>query len=558
MNLLGFNISRAPKDNREDEFQSRVSFTEPAYDDGAINVSSINGYATGGVNYGTSIDIENNIRSEAELINKYRSMALQPEIRDAVEEIVTAAMAVNAHDKVVEINMDGVEGLSLPTKEKISREFSKILNLMNFPYSAYDIFKRWYIDGRINMHIIIDEQNLKKGIQEIRYVDPRKIKLIREFEEVQSKEVPGAVMKRVKNEYYIYTELQTVNDNITMSYASASNGLRIAKDSIVRVTSGEMNPNGTMVISFLHSAIKPLNSIRMLEDAKIIYTLTRAPDRKAFYVDVGNLPPAKAQQYMDNIMNKHKSKTVYDSATGEIKDDRQFITMTQDYWFPRRGGNRITEVDVMSGGSQLADNDDLSYYLNRLYKSLQVPNNRLEPESMYAFGRPSEISREEVKFSRFIARLRARFSSLFSECLGRQLVLKGIILPNDWEIIKSNIRFDFMSDNFFEEMKEIEILREKMTMLADVDAQVGKYFSREWVFKNILYMTEEEREEMLKQIDKEKKDGLYDEEFGGVAVGDDTDNSEFIPQDEDEEDGPPKNFPPKKEKEESDDKKPSN
>lgn len=558
MNLLGFNISRTPKDSREDEFQSRVSFTEPAYDDGAINVSSINGYATGGVNYGTSIDIENNIRSEAELINKYRSMALQPEIRDAVEEIVTSAMAVNAHDKVVEINMDGVEGLSLPTKEKISREFSKILSLMNFPYSAYDIFKRWYIDGRINMHIIIDEQNLKKGIQEIRYVDPRKIKLIREFEEVQSKEVPGAVMKRVKNEYYIYTELQTVNDNIMMSYASASNGLRIAKDSIVRVTSGEMNPNGTMVISFLHSAIKPLNSIRMLEDAKIIYTLTRAPDRKAFYVDVGNLPPAKAQQYMDNIMNKHKSKTVYDSATGEIKDDRQFITMTQDYWFPRRGGNRITEVDVMSGGSQLADNDDLSYYLNRLYKSLQVPNNRLEPESMYAFGRPSEISREEVKFSRFVARLRARFSSLFSECLGRQLVLKGIILPNDWEIIKSNIRFDFMSDNFFEEMKEIEILREKMTMLADVDAQVGKYFSREWVFKNILYMTEEEREEMLKQIDKEKKDGLYDEEFGGVAVGDDTDNSEFIPQDEDEEAGPPKNFPPKKEKEESDDKKPSN
>ena len=572
MKLLGFNITREPNQKGYDEYEQdqNVSFTEPAYDDGAININAQAGYATGGLAYGTSLDMENNIRSEAELINKYRSMALQPEIRDAVEEIVTAAMSVNAHDRVVELNMDDVEGLSLATKEKMSKEFNKILNMLNFPFSAYDIFKRWYIDGRINMHIIIDNDNIKKGIQEIRYVDPRKIKLVREFEEVKSPDVPDAVLKRVKNEYYVYTELMTVNDTAMLSYGSSTTGLRIAKDSIVRVTSGEMNPSGTMVLSFLHGAIKPLNSIRMLEDAKIIYTLTRAPDRKAFYVDVGNLPPVKAQQYMDNIMNKHKNKLVYDQTTGEIKDDRKFMTMTQDYWFPRRGGNRITEVDVMSGGSQLADNDDLSYYLNRLNKSLQVPNNRLEPESMYAFGRPSEISREEVKFSRFIARLRARFSSLFSDCLGRQLILKGIILPSDWEIIKSNIRYDFMADNFFEEMKEIEILREKMTMLADVDAQVGKYFSREWVFKNILYFNEEEREEMLKQIDKEKSSGLYDEEMGGIAIGDDTDHSDYQPpfnfgkskDDDDEEDKkpePPKNQSTKKEeKDEPDDKKPSN
>lgn len=519
MKLFGYEIKRS------DDEEKLESFVEPSYDDGAINVTTNNTDALGGA-YRLSLDFDNEIKTEADLIAKYRSVAMQPEIQIAVDEITDAAVVIDVNDNIVDINLDGVENFSASVKKKISNEFQEILNLLNFSENGHDLFRRWYIDGRLNMHIIIDEENAKSGIQEIRYIDPRKIKLIREFEEIKTK-IPGSTIKRVKNEYFVFSDFGIGDTTVTNSITATVSGLRIAKDSIVRVTSGLMNENNTLVLSHLHSAIKPLNQLRMLEDAKLIYTLTRAPERKAFYVDVGNLPPAKAEQYLASMMAKHKNRVVYDANTGEVRDDRKFMTMTQDYWFPRRGGNRSTEIDILTGGSSIADNDDLNYYQKRLFKSLSVPQSRMEPESMYAFGRPSEISREEIKFSRKIKRLRSKFATLFSKCLEKQLVLKGIITPSDWEYIKSRIRYDFIEDNFFDEMKDIEVLREKMQMLRDVDEQVGKYFTRDWAFKNVLYFNDQEKKEILDGIEKEKKSGVYDDEMGGVDIdgyGDDDDD----------------------------------
>ena len=516
MRLFGFEIKRT------DEDEHIESFVEPTFDDGAINVASNHTDAMGGA-YALSLDFDGEIKSEADLIAKYRNISLQPEIQLAVDEITDAAIVIDNNDKIIDINLDEVKGYSSVVKKKIANEFADILNLLNFSENGHDLFRRWYIDGRLNMHIVIDENNPKDGIYEIRYIDPRKIKLIREIEEVKTS-VQGATVKRIKNEYYVYSDFGLNDNSMTRSITSTVSGLRIAKDSIVRVTSGLMNENNTMVLSNLHVAIKPLNQLRMLEDAKLIYTLTRAPERKAFYVDVGNLPPAKAEQYLASMMAKHKNKVVYDTNTGEIKDDRRMMTMTQDWWFPRRGGNRSTEIDVLTGGSSIADNDDLNYYQKRLYKSLSVPHSRIEPEAMYAFGRPSEISREEIKFSRKVKRLRAKFASLFTQCLEKQLILKGIVTPEDWEEIKGNIRYDFIEDNFFDEMKNVEVLREKMQMLRDVDEQVGKYFTRDWVFKNVLYFNDQEKDEILKGIEQEKKDGIYDEDMGGVDIDGDGDD----------------------------------
>ena len=527
MRLFGFEIFSNKKD------ENIVSFAPQLYDDGAIQITSQEGYATGGA-YGISLDMDSTIQSESDLVTRYRSMAMQAEIQQSVEEIANAAICIDTFDDIVDINLDDIDNISEQTKKKMTDEFKNITSLLNFPDNAYEVFQRWYVDGRINFHVIIDEANLKRGIIEIRYLDPRKIKLIRETEDVQT-EVVGVTGKKIKNEYYVYSDnafgSSTVNNNSLSSTSYSAVGVRIAKDSIVRVTSGLTNENNTLVLSYLHKAIKPLNNLRMLEDSKIIYTLIRTPERKVFYVDVGNLPKAKAEQYLYDMMARHKNKMVYDANTGEVKDDRKFMSMSEDYWFPRREGNRSTEIDVLAGGSQLTDNDDLGYYLKKLYKALNVPSSRLEPETMYAFGRPSEMSREEVKFNKFIRRLRSRFATLFTKLLEKQLVLKGIITPDDFAEIRNKIKYNFMSDNYFEEMKEIEVLREKMSMLRDVDENVGKYFSRDYVFKKVLFMTDEEKQEVLDQIEKERDDGIYDEDLGGVDIagegGDDTTQSNF-------------------------------
>lgn len=503
MKLLGFEIKRA-----EDKPENQIlSFAEPLNDDGALTV----GTALGG-SYGMLLDIEGTAKTEAELVTRYRSMMVNPEIQQAVDEIVNESISVDTQEKVVKVVLDDTD---LPTnvKNKIHDEFDNVLRLLDFSNQAYDIFSKFYVDGRLNYHCIIDEKNLKRGIVELRYLDPRKIRLIREMEDKPiNNQGPATSMKKIRKEYYLYSDTGFGTSKVT-NYTSAVSGVRIAKDSVIRVTSGLLNETNSVVLSYLHKAIKSLNQLRMLEDATVIYTLSRAPDRRVFYVDVGNLPKAKAEQYLQDMMARHKNKVSYDPTTGEIRDDRKMMTMTEDYWFPRREGNKATEVETLDGGSGLGENQNLPYFQNKLYKSLNVPTARLQPETMSSFGRSSEVTREELKFSKFITRIRTRFSIIFDRCLERQLVLKGVISPGEWKEIQNKIRYDFMKDNYFEQLKEAEILKENLGTLDLISQYEGKYFSREWIIKNVLFMNEDESKEMMKQIDKEREAGIYDDQL---------------------------------------------
>lgn len=497
MKLFGFEIKR---DSNEEQSQT-VSFVEPSNDDGAITV----GNALGGF-YGTMLDMENNAKNESELVTKYRSMSLQPEIAQALEEVVNEAISVDTYDKVVEIVLDELDEVPDKIKEKIVDEFENVLSLLDFTNNAYDLFSRFYVDGRLNFHIIIDEEDLKKGVVELRYVDPRKIKLVREIDK-KEKDVSGVPTKKVKNEYFLYSDQGFGNSSNTMGGNGQQNQHRISKDAVARVTSGIMNESNSMVLGHLHPAIKPLNQLRMLEDATIIYALTRAPERRIFYIDVGNLPKAKAEQYLRDMMVRHKNKLQYNSATGEITDAKKMMTMTEDFWFPRRGGERSTEVDTLVGGGAqvLSTDENMQYFLKKVYKSLKVPISRLEPETMATFGRTSEITRDELKFGKFIRRVRARFSNLFNIILEKQLIFKGVMGPEEFAEIKNKIRYDFVKDNYFEELKQSEIIRERMTTLRDVEDHVGVYYSRQWVVKNILQMSEEEFKDELQVIEDEKE-----------------------------------------------------
>jgi hypothetical protein len=507
--IFGFEIKR-----KKDDIEQNVSFASPVNDDGAVQVEN----SLGG-SYGIFLDIEGTAKNESELITRYRNMALQPEIQQAVDEIVNETITVDSHEKVVEIVLDDTN-LNDKIKDRIVEEFENVLRLFDFSNQGYEIFSKFFVDGRINYHIIIDEKNLKDGIKELRYIDPRKIRLIRETDAVKTDNHVGTPLRRVKSEYFMYSDHGFGGGKPGQTGGNYSvSGLRISKDSIARVTSGIVNENNTLVLSYLHKAIKPLNQLRILEDALVIYTITRAPERRIFYVDVGNLPKAKAEQYLADMMARHKNKLQYDSTTGEISASRKFMTMTEDFWFPRREGNRTTEVDILAGGSApgLTGDENLQYFQRKLYKALGVPVSRLEPENMYSFGRVSEMSRDEIRFSKFIRRLRARFSQLFDIVLEKQLILKGILTPDEWKEIQDSVRYDFMKDNYFEELKQMEILREKVSTLRDVDELVGKYFSRGWVQKNVLFMTDDEMREIMKQIEAEKQAGLY----GGEGEQDD-------------------------------------
>ena len=703
MRLFGFEIKRS--DEGKDAL---VSFAEPINDDGALNV----GAALGGA-YGMLLDIEGSAKTEAELVTRYRSMALTPEVQQAVDEVVNEAISISSHERVVEIVLDDVD-IHKKVKTRIEEEFETVLKLLDFSNTGYETFSKFYVDGRLNYHVIIDEKNLKDGIKELRYLDPRKIRLIRELDQIPMKDqFQSATVKKIRKEYYLYSE-SGFGNNTTRTLVADQNiaGLKIAKDSIVRVTSGLVNETNSVVLSHLHKAIKPLNQLKMLEDANVVYTLTRAPERRVFYIDVGNLPKAKAEQYLYDMMARHKNKVVYDPVSGEIKDDRKMMcydlstkiplldgrtlelkeimkeyeegkqnwvyscdpvtgkfypgpvswagvtkknsevvkvvfdngksvictpdhkfpvwnkgfveaqhltpddsiipgyrrqveitpggakyeqiyknetqtwefthreiakwkqeedqlgaeyvssepdtdiaagrsivsvevleermdvgsmtidrdetyhshhtylidagvytknTMTEDYWFPRREGNRSTEVETLPSAGTLSDNESLMYFQTKLYKAMNVPVARLQPETMYTFGRTSEITREELKFAKFIQRTRARFSILFDRCLEKQLILKGVISPDEWKDIQNSLRYDFMKDNFFEELKQAEILREKLSTLRDIEDHVGKYFSRNWVRKNVMFMSDSDIEEMDKEIEAEKAAGEYDD-----------------------------------------------
>ena len=502
MKIFGFEIRR-PEDEKD---QQPVSFAAPQNDDGAITVD---GNSLGGF-YSTILDMEGSAKSESELITKYRAMSMQPEISQAIDDIVNEAVSIDTDERVVDIVLDDTD-LPDKVKEKIVEEFDNVLSLFDMSNNAYDMFYKFYVDGRINYHIIIDNDNLKKGIRELRYVDPRKLKLIREMDKKDKDKHSGIPIKRVKNEYYMYSDGGFSGSN---SASGSTTGFKISKDSIARVTSGMMNENNSLVLSHLHPAIKPLNQLRMLEDATVIYTLTRAPERRIFYIDVGNLPKNKAEQYLRDMMTRHKNKLQYNASTGEISDSRKMMTMTEDFWFPRRGGERSTEVDTLAGGSAqgLSTDENMQYFQRKLYKALKVPISRLEPETMASFGRASEITRDELKFGKFIRRLRSRFSWLFNIVLEKQLVLKGILTPEEFENIRNNIRYDFIQDNYFTELKEAEILRERMNTLREIEDQIGRFYSKEWVVRNVLQMSEEDYKEMRDQIEVEKEQEPDDED----------------------------------------------
>lgn len=501
MQLFGYEIRR-----KEDKEEQPKSFAPPLNDDGAVNVEST---AVGGT-YGYFLDIEGSAKTESELVTRYRSMALQPEVQQAVDEIVNEAINIDYNENAIEIVLEETE-LPSKVKELITEEFENVLRLLDFSNQGYEIFQRFFVDGRLNYHVIIDEKNVNRGIVELRYLDPRKVRLIRENDSTERDKATGIPFRRVKKEYYMYSETGFGSTTSkTGGDMQSVSGFRIAKDSIARVTSGLMNETQTLVLSHLHRAIKPLNQLRILEDATVIYTLTRAPERRVFYVDVGNLPKAKAEQYLADMMARHKNKLTYNASTGEVGDSRKFMTMTEDFWFPRREGNRATEIDTLpGGGATFGDNDNLGYFQKKLYKSLGVPVSRLEPENMYSFGRVSEMTRDELRFSKFVRRLRVRFSNLFDTIMEKQLILKGVLTPEEWHEVKDKIRYDFMKDNYFEELKQMEILREKMNTLRDIQENVGRYFSRNWVQKHVLFMNDDDIEEMQKEIDLERAAGVY-------------------------------------------------
>jgi hypothetical protein len=499
LKLFGFTIGK--KDIVQVEKPEQASFALPtqAMDDGAVTITS-NAY------YGTYVDLEGSIRNELELITRYREMSNHPELEMAIDEIVNEAITYTLDNRVVDINLDNLK-TSESIKKKISEEFETVLRLLNFQNLASDLFKRWYIDGRMYYHIVVNEKNPKEGVQELRYIDPRKIRKVREVKTGKDPKT-GATVILSTAEYYVYNDKGTTTQNYT---ASTNSGLRISPDSIININSGLMDAKNTFVISYLHKVIKPLNQLRMIEDAVVIYRISRAPERRIFYIDVGNLPKGKAEQYLRDVMIKYRNKMVYDASTGELRDDRKHMSMLEDFWLPRREGGKGTEITTLPAGQNLGELEDVKYFQKNLLKSLNVPLSRLDEQAGGGFagiGRSQEITRDELKFAKFVARLRNKFSQLFDDALGTQLVLKGICTSDEWKEFKENIIYDYRKDNNFTELREAELLRERLTMVGMVDPYIGKYFSHEYVKKNILKMDDKELKEMQKQIEKEQEQGL--------------------------------------------------
>jgi len=489
MQLFGFEIKRKDEEPLE-------SFAPEIKDDGAVVV------AAGGA-YGTYVDLDGTARTEAELVAKYREISLQPELEMAIDDIVNEAIDTDA-DEIVKLNTDKVP-YSDKIKKAITEEFANILDLLNFQNEAYELFKRWYVDGRMYYHIIIDDKNPRNGIQELRYLDPRKIRKIRE---VKKQPKGPIIVQQTKREYYVYSDrtLLPAGGNAGIpSDNNATGGLKISADTILHVTSGLMDKNNQMVYSYIQKAIRPLNQLRTLEDATIIYRISRAPERRIFYIDVGNLPKAKAEQYLRDMMVRHKNRLVYDAQSGEVRDDRKYMTMLEDYWLPRREGNKGTEITTLPGGQNLGEMADVNYFQRKLYESLNVPVSRLQPnEGGFQLGRSQEITRDEVKFTKFVGRLRRRFSQLFMKALEKQLVLKGIVSETDWPELANKINFDFEIDNHFEEFKEADILQNRLNTLNQVMPFIGRYYSDLWVRKNVLKQSDLDIAQMMDEMAEEK------------------------------------------------------
>jgi len=491
--LFGFTIGEKDIVQKENPEQASFALPTEALDDGAVTI-------TQNAHYGTYVDLEGAVRNELELITRYREMSNHPECDMAITEIVDEAISHDDKGKVVDIVLDDLKQPET-IKKKIREEFDNVLSMLNFSNLADDIFRRWYIDGRIYFHIIVNESNPKEGIQELRYIDPRKIRKVREVQKGRDLKTGADIIKSMA-EYYVYNDKGTTAQNYT---ASVNSGLRIAPDAIVNVNSGMMDAKNTFVISYLHKAIKPLNQLRMIEDAIVIYRVSRAPERRVFYIDVGNLPKGKAEQYLRDVMVKYKNKVVYDAQTGELRDDRKHMSMLEDFWLPRREGGKGTEITTLPAGQNLGQMEDVQYFQKKLLQSLNVPYSRLEPQGggMVGLGRTTEVTRDELKFNKFVVKLRNKFSQVFDHALKIQLSLKGICSQEEWETFREDVFYDYRKDNNFTELRDAELLQQRLQALGQIDPYVGRYYSQEWVKKNVLHLTDDEVAEMQKQIDSE-------------------------------------------------------
>jgi hypothetical protein len=492
LKFFGFTFGKEDDSNdrelikRKNLEKQAVSFVPPTSDDGSTAI------AAGGY-YGQYLDLEGDAaKTDVDLIRKYRIAAEQPECDMAIENIVNESIIHEYNEKPVDLNVDDLEQPS-SIKKAIKEEFDHVLRLLNFNLNGQDIFRRWYVDGRLYYHIIVDEENPRNGIQEIRGVDALRIRKVREIKE-ETDPVTGARVVRTLDEYYLYQDGGLQKSDV---------GLKINKDAICYITSGILDASRKRVLSPLHKALKPVNQLRMMEDALVIYRLSRAPERRIFYIDVGNLPKGKAEEYMRTIMNQYRNKLVYDAQTGEIRDDRKHMSMLEDFWLPRREGGRGTEITTLPGGDNLSQIEDILFFQKKLYRSLNVPISRLEPDNGFNLGKSSEITRDEVNFQKFIDKLRKKFSAVFMELLRTQLLLKNVITEEDWDELKEHIRVDFRRDNFFSEMKDAEILAGRIEQLNAITPFVGKYYSENWVRRNVLRQTEEDIEEMAEEMSTE-------------------------------------------------------
>ena len=490
--LLGFEITRK-NDTLEKPAEAKQAFTIPSPDDGVTTISA-GGY------FGQYLDMEVTAKNDADLIRRYREVAQHPECDMAIEDIINEVIVSNERDVAISISLDKL-AVSDKIKEKIRSEFDEILRLLNFEEKGHDIFKRWYIDGRIYFHKVIDPTSPRKGLTELRYIDPRKIKKVREIKKKRDVKSKGIEVVEQTAEWFVYNERG-------MSSGTSNAGVKIASDSITFVTSGVVDQTRNMVMGHLHKAIKPVNQLRMIEDAVVIYRIVRAPERRVFYVDVGNLPKIKAESYLRDVMARYRNKLVYDASTGEIRDDRKHMSMLEDFWLPRREGAKGTEVTTLPGGQNLGEISDVQYFQKKLYKALNVPISRLESESGFNLGKAAEISRDELKFTKFVQRLRKRFTQVFADLLKTQLVLKGIITIEDWAKIGSHIQYDYLKDGYFAELKEAEILRERLSLAQEVSQYVGKYYSVEYIRKKVLRQSDEDIIEIDNQIANEIKQGI--------------------------------------------------
>ena len=493
MDIFGYSIKR------KDAPKTEISFVAPTDTDGSMDTVRAGGY------YGTYLDLDGQAKNESELIRRYREISMMPDVDAAIDDIINESIANLDDEEPIGLNLDSVK-VSNSIKKTIEEEFHYLLKLMRFNDRAQDFFRRWYIDGRLYFHKVIDTAKPKQGITDIRYIDPRKIKKVRNVIKDKDAQTGTELIKGVE-EFFIYNQ-KGIYSTPAIRVGTDTNGLKIAKDAICYTSSGLLDLDNNMVLSYLHKAIKPANQLRMMENALVIYRLARAPERRIFYIDVGNLPKLKAEQYLKDIMNRYRNKLVYDASTGEIRDDKKAMSMLEDFWLPRREGGKGTEITTLPGGQNLGEIADIEYFQRKLYESLYVPVSRMQQQEGLNFGRAAEINRDELKFTKFIAKLRRQFSLLFDDLLKTQLILKGVMTEQDWQEVAEDIQYDFASDAYYTESKDQEILRSRVELLTQLAPFMGQFVSKKYLMKNVMRYTDDEMDEINKDNEEDASAGM--------------------------------------------------